>query len=263
MAKKRIGKCALCGIECKLSFEHIPPKICFNKSPVKPLYGVSVFAYPTHCLQENAYLPRLNQQMGMGLYSLCPQCNNLTGHWYGSAYNSITKLAAMLLNTDIVPEYHSVELPKIYPLRIIKQIISMFCSLNPQYDIDDLRRFVLERDAVGIDSNKYRIFMRLTKSPTHKAIGFTSIVTIEPMESFMVSEITARPFDFTLYLDPINEYRYPGIDITAFAQCKYDDIYNVKIPLDICEVNTQYPVDYRTTSELVSNSSNRTGGINE
>ena len=34
---KKYGHCALCGKCGELTFEHIPPKSAFNKTPVKPV----------------------------------------------------------------------------------------------------------------------------------------------------------------------------------------------------------------------------------
>ena len=34
---KRFGKCALCGKECELTFEHIPPRAAFNSAPARPV----------------------------------------------------------------------------------------------------------------------------------------------------------------------------------------------------------------------------------
>lgn len=39
---KHWGKCALCGKECELTFEHIPPRAAFNSTPARPVSGVEV-----------------------------------------------------------------------------------------------------------------------------------------------------------------------------------------------------------------------------
>ena len=41
--RKRFGNCALCGKECELTFEHIPPRAAFNSAPVRPVSGLELF----------------------------------------------------------------------------------------------------------------------------------------------------------------------------------------------------------------------------
>ena len=40
---KHYGKCALCGRECELTFEHIPPRGAFNSTPARPVLGTEIF----------------------------------------------------------------------------------------------------------------------------------------------------------------------------------------------------------------------------
>lgn len=61
-----------------------------------------------------------------------------------------------------------------YPARIIKQVLSMLCSINspekPQFE--ELREFVLDKDAVGIDKSKYKLCMYFTETTLYKYAGF-------------------------------------------------------------------------------------------
>ena len=80
MAKKYQGKCALCGKEGKLSFEHIPPQAAFNTSPSRVVTGDKLLD-DTHRLPwDMDGLRYSNLQQGMGLFSICEDCNNKLVH---------------------------------------------------------------------------------------------------------------------------------------------------------------------------------------
>ena len=72
---KHFGKCALCGQECELTFEHIPPRAAFNSTPTKPVSGEELLD-DDRMPWDTTGLKYTNQQKGMGRYSLCPKCNN-------------------------------------------------------------------------------------------------------------------------------------------------------------------------------------------
>ncbi len=89
--KNHFGKCALCGKECELTFEHVPPRAAFNSTPTRPVSENEIFK--EEVINDKERMPwdteglkYQNQQQGMGRYSLCHECNNNTGSWYGDAY---------------------------------------------------------------------------------------------------------------------------------------------------------------------------------
>ena len=87
--KSKKGKCAICGRDEQLTFEHIPPSSAFNSKPVKPVSGVDLLIEvgsnnSMRMPWETDHLPYTNLQRGMGKHSLCSDCNNKTGKWYGN-----------------------------------------------------------------------------------------------------------------------------------------------------------------------------------
>lgn len=248
MAKHK-GKCALCGKEGKLTFEHIPPRAAFNSKPVRPVTLEAILEGPDREPWDISGLKYINQQQGMGLHSLCASCNNDTGAWYGDAYRDFAHRGMLLVQNDIDPAYQSVGFQKVYPLRFIKQVLSLFCSVNPNANIDDLRAFVRDRDATGLDKAKYKVCMYFTRSQTKRYFGLAGMGSFTG-EVVVFSEITAAPFGFLLYLNPPEKYDFAGFDITSFADLKYDDLHDVKMPLVFREVNNWLPHDYRSKDEI-------------
>ena len=187
LLKKHIGKCALCGKEDKMSFEHIPPRAAFNSFRAKPvtigtmLKGKKQYPWDVDGLKYRS-------ARWDGCFHFAKIAIKTAGSWYGKASNFAVK-GMGVVTAEIDSIYNSVEFEKVYPLRFVKQIISMFCSLNPDANIDDLRKFVLDRYAVGIDKKKYKLCMYFTRSTTKRQAGLMATVNIQSGEVIMFSEI--------------------------------------------------------------------------
>lgn len=256
---KREGTCALCGSVGSLSFEHIPPRAAFNSSPAKPIKGQSVLnlvAAEDRKPWELSGLPYLNQQQGAGDYTLCAKCNNLTGAYYGNDYcgfavsvaYGLRKLDASTGNTLIMT-------CEFYPARFIKQVISLFCSVNNKAIVDDnyadLRRFVLDKNMVGIDRDKYRFYLYALNGGMEKRAPFTALLFENDgvFHHEIVSEIAAFPLGLIFALPPFPK-EDPALDITSFGDYAYDTRVKAEIPLSIRETNVAFPLDYRSKEEV-------------
>lgn len=252
LLKEGIGKCALCGKVCELTFEHIPPKSANNSNSAKPVSGAEYFKKNNRLPWDISGIKYENQQKGMGVFSLCQECNNNTGSFYGNDYLEFAKRAVALIVGEIPSDHNIVEFKQIYPLRIIKQICSMFCSINRDLPyLDDMRKFVLEKESNNFDKKKYRIQMYFNKGSIIKYNGYSCLIFIgSPM--IEMSEIVAPPFGFQLIIDPKDNEHYNGLNITNFVDCKYDDITTVTIPIIFQEVNNIFPNDYRSKEEIIA-----------
>lgn len=250
---KHVGKCALCGCEGELTFEHIPPRAAFNSTPAKPVTGEG-FLDDDRMPWDTTGLRYSNQQQGMGKYSLCQTCNNNTGAWYGDDYRIVARVVHSILKGPLEPRYNGFGIRDIHPLRLVKQVLSMFCSVNNFDDkrINVLREFVLDKNIVGLDKSKYKLCMYLTKSNLMKYAPLSVILRAGETgcESMALSEITAYPLGFVLYFNPTDTFHYDGLDITHFADCKYDDVANIEMPFYIYEMNDFFPTFYRSKEEI-------------
>lgn len=251
---KHYGRCALCGKECELTFEHIPPRSAFNSTAMKPVTGDQLIVDTDRMPWDMTELHYLNQQQGMGKYSLCSSCNNNTGTWYGNDYVFIARVVHQIISHPIEVGVNGVGIKDVHPLRFIKQILSFFCSINHFEDdrIDILRKFVLDKDLVGLDKAQYKLCMYFTKGYFMKYAPLSVILakSENSYEAMAVSEITAYPLGFILYFNPTDTWAYEGIDITCFADCKYDTIANIEMGLCIKEMNDIFPGYYRSKDEI-------------
>lgn len=254
MSKRPQGKCALCRKECKLTFEHIPPRTAYNSRPIKSVSGDKIMNDNERMPWEISGLYYTNQQQGMGKFSLCKKCNNNTGAWYGNDYSLVSHVMHHTLSEPIPDNINGIGIREVYPLRFIKQVISMFCSINNYQDerMDDLRDFVMNKTVVGLDKSKYKLCMYFTKSRLKKYAPLSVVIKMSDnnLESMALSEITAYPLGFVLYFNPTDTWKYDGIDITHFAECNYDYIADIAIPLCIKEMNDILPTFYRSQDDI-------------
>ena len=130
------GYCHICGEFSKLTFEHIPPHKAFNYTPARVIQGDEAIRLVTEngrLLWDTSNLRYKNMQKGMGNYTLCGQCNNLTGTLYGDTYiltaHSMVKL--MLGNNLKFNETYTIHINNIKLSRFARQVLSMFCSTCP------------------------------------------------------------------------------------------------------------------------------------
>lgn len=131
---KHEGRCALCGKHTELTFEHVPPKAAFNKDRVKSYSLLDSINDKDRLPWDVSGVPYTSLQKGSGFYSLCKECNNNTGALYGNAYRSMAYSIAHALSEYDETTHHAITLTKVPAHQFIKQILSMFCSLNG-YDV--------------------------------------------------------------------------------------------------------------------------------
>jgi 5-methylcytosine-specific restriction endonuclease McrA len=79
--RKFYGTCHICGIKGKLTFEHVPPKAAFNDKPILLTTLEDAIAKGLEPITKGE-----TQQRGAGGHTLCGNCNNNTGGWYGNYF---------------------------------------------------------------------------------------------------------------------------------------------------------------------------------
>jgi hypothetical protein len=236
-----LGKCCICGVDGKLSFEHIPPAAAFNDRKVFEA-NINVLLNgkwsPGERIEEGKY-----KQRGAGRYSLCGKCNNDTGAWYGTPYVDVASQGTMSLAYPY----------GMFPLRFLKQIVVMFfsaCGPGLQEKNPDLVRFVLNREEQRIPPH-IRIFAYLhhpTDSTCIRQSGLTGMMTGGTQHLF--SEIAFPPFGLILSIDHPPVHR-DLCELTQLNQYKYRawDVVYLKLP--VFPVTTWFPGDFRTVAGVL------------
>ncbi|UKS25003.1 hypothetical protein LOZ80_25840 [Paenibacillus sp. HWE-109] len=246
MARRKIeGVCHICGRYGALTFEHIPPEAAFNNHQVRnPKFADYMDKgpdyFPTHAPI---------QQRGAGNYTLCARCNNSTGAWYVPAYVDLAYQSGHLLARS--EGESSLQFPfRLYPLRVIKQVIAMFCSVNNSDFIKkypDLLKFLLNKETKYIDP-RINIYAYLTASHFSRQSGVTAALSGTNLNLY--SEIGFAPIGFIMTLES-----FPPdsrlLDVSYFATYDYDHFDTFTLTLPVLPISYYMPGDFRTKDEIM------------
>lgn len=246
MSATHTGVCHLCGSHGPLSFEHVPPRAAFNDRPVVMVE----FAKAFNLAPDDPTPKGKISQRGAGNYTLCPDCNNSTGGWYGGAFAQWCFQAADLLirsrgKPSLIYPYY------LYPLRVLKQITAMFFSVNR---IGFLRKhealadFVLNRERSYLPAG-YRFFVYYNIEGRFRYQDVAATFDIATGQHRAFSEITFPPFGYVLVLkgDPPSRELF---EVTHFARYGYDDVHMMQLRPPVFPTHLAIPGDYRTKDEI-------------
>ncbi len=243
------GKCSICGTVGPLTFEHVPPKAAFNDCPLLFTKLQELMRGPQ--IGDPRLLRKYKQRKGAGAETLCERCNTVTGAWYGNAYADWA-LQGMRFRYA-APRGSSLHLPfHLLPGRVGKQILCMFASACGPGLFDachDLRRFVLNRDHVGIPP-KYRLFCYLVDvdSRSTRQAGLTGLLDFGQGRNTVFSEIAFPPFGYILSVDSEPMDRELA-ELTFFTHHAFRDYRAEYLKLPVRAVNSYFPGDFRTAAE--------------
>jgi hypothetical protein len=243
------GVCCICGLYRKLSFEHVPPSAAYNDRRVFEANIQSLVAGNWNG-QERPLQGKWVRR-GAGKETLCEQCNNNTGSWYGPSYVSWAE-KAMELVVRSGGELSLAYPYTIYPLRAFKQVVTMFCSAcgpNLCGRFPELRKFVLDKTEQYMP-HELRVFAYLLdpyKSGAYRQSGMSGVIKNNHQHVF--AEVAFAPLGFVLTGDtrPIHPQL---LDITFFSYSRYQERTHLFLKLVTLQVNTWLPGDFRTKEEI-------------
>ncbi len=245
MSKKKmeLGICRLCKENKVLSFEHIPPKSAFNKNTRYFSLPFKEFAESPNFLRHK---PKgIIHQGGLGYHTLCEKCNGFLNDNYVRPYANWAKLGMEIVSKSNL-DYNLFTVDNKNPFRILKQIVSMFISMNEPWftkEYPELLKFVIEPD-LKILPNRYKVFVYLRNDKQIRTIKWSSTNFYNK-----VCEFAFPPFGYILNID-----NHDGIghltEITGWKN--YTDERNHSFDIGLYTYPTYLPIptDYRTKSEL-------------
>lgn len=250
MPEKIKGTCCLCGEHTDLSFEHCPPQKAYNNDPL--LYA------EIEWIRSGGHIDDIKgetHQRGAGAYTLCHQCNNITGSWYGASYVRFARQGMEYLQSVRSAVYFNVPF-RIRPLRVMKQIVCMFMSANGstfQSVQPELVRFVLNRETRSLPRH-VRIYAFYTVSDRSRSSGVAGMIDgifTGSARNNIFSETTFPPFGFVMTLNsPVPDVRLT--DITYFAdEFGYGDERTLWLRFPVLPVYTYFLGDYRNREKVL------------
>ena len=255
--KLNFGECRICGEYSQLTFEHVPPRSTFNNSPVTLLSGDELIKSVTDESKKPWEFSKNSgkiQQRGRGDYYLCGSCNNNTGKWYGSEYRKFTSGVHGAIKQFGSFSFDELDfvIHNIRPLPIFKQIMAMFCDINPGNMGDDsLKEFLLDKESKLINRSRYEIYAYIHSGSLIRSFGLSALLIKGIPEPVMVSEISGYPIGLALYVNKPKDYIPMGCNITSLCEYDYEEQRDVKFYFPKLENNTMFPADYRTKEEII------------
>lgn len=244
-SKKVTGICRICGNAGPLSFEHVPPRAAFNDRPVLMAKFEEILDSAPHGDPTGTI-----QQKGAGAYTLCAKCNNNTGTWYGHHFVTWCHQGMELLSRS-GGKPSLIYMHYVFPLSIIKQVITMFFSVNGEgfrRSNPDLVRFVLNREEKHLPV-RYRVYTYFNVEGQLRHMGVTGSGSFVSSEYRLFSEITFPPFGYLLTIDstPPDKRLF---EITGFRHYSYGEFAVLNLKLPVLPTHLPLPGDYRTLTEI-------------
>ncbi len=248
--------CLLCGDKTVLSYEHIPPKSCYNDSCIRTHTFYSMIKQH----QSREKFPR-----GLGRKSLCRDCNTRLGREYVPAFKSWTEQGMDLLIKGA--GLHPIDCPfTIKPGSIIRQVASMAVALGDEWMIknrwfDRLKQMVFN-PSVSLVPNDFRFFVYLIGDGEPRLAGFATPVKIADIAHPMVQcEVALPPFGYVVIHNDENTTelaRRIGLcDITNFMTYPSSQTTTVFLRLRKLRPIGPSPLDYEMVTAVKSSTAQK------
>jgi hypothetical protein len=250
------GNCRVCGRFTELTYEHVPPKSAFNNQR----YHYKIHENPLFENKEAETFEDLKRidpkkiekkQGGIGFYSLCTNCNTNFGNWYVRAYSDWIKQSSNFFQFRSENQNDNFTV-KIYPLRVLKQIIAMFFTLNHHEFYKDypiLKKYLLSKENMEIDPririhSYYNIQGDLLYEP-HRVILDLNIGE-KPVH---LSEISFPPLGYVMVMND-GDVDSRLQDITYFSSYNYNEEVELNQNFNVLPTLIGMAGDYRTIPEI-------------
>jgi hypothetical protein len=141
---------------------------------------------------------------------------------------------------------------QIYPLSVLKQIVTMFLSVNggALTKNQDLVGFVLDPRKKYLPPD-YRFFVYYNHSGGIRVRDISAALKIDTGRVMVSTEFSFPPFGYVLTFDtpPLDGRLF---EITHFARYGYDEFDRIELRLPVLPTHTPLPGDYRTREEILA-----------
>lgn len=253
--KMESGICRLCGKETSLSYEHVPPKVAFNKNTKYVSVDFDEYIGAENALKNP---PKgKTKQGGVGYNSFCKQCNSFLGSKYVPAYKNWAIGGMQLLNKKEEYGLHGYTIKEIEPLKVIKHIVSMFLAINQDWflkSFPELASFLNSPESNKLPE-KFRIFTYLTRAERFRYMHYSAHGNFKTGTTTVCSEIAFPPYGYVMTFDYKGKISYLN-EITDFK--KFD--HNLKTSLNMVTYQLPtympFPLDYRSENKIESDIEN-------
>ena len=243
---KSVQKCRLCTKRLANSKEHIPIQSSANKGKVKIIYVDSKVSsgeikYSTYLSSDGFWLP-----------VLCDKCNKKTGYRYGDAYRVFIDQINKSTGIEDVKNRVYMNFQQIYPLRILKQMLSMFlCSVpyQPAKEWKELQNFVLKRDT-HLPKNSPYIYLYKNISKIGRIVPCCGVIEFfTSFEPITISEISWPPLGIIFSFQKDERFALME-EISYWNKYSFKDKVDLSLSLPQLKVCSHFPISYGNAEEV-------------
>ena len=252
-----VGRCRICGELEQLTKEHVPPAAAFNRQTA-PMHSADEW----FARDESGELPGGElQQGGIWGYTLCRDCNSLTGHRYGDEYrlwavsiiNALADAKVNVRELEAQPEIPDGPItlggdPGPRPGAFVRQVLAMMCTLSADFDLAGrypaIRRLILDRSVETLpDGMSVGLTGYIGGYP--RVVGPQLVAHPDEDAWYWLMELANPPLATLMVLGGNRPYRHV-FDLSPFTLVPPDASTPVSARLGVAIGYTMYPGDYRT-----------------
>ncbi|MHB8369358.1 MAG: hypothetical protein ACYDBP_06640 [Leptospirales bacterium] len=230
-----------------MSFEHIPPESAFNNT------GILFSDINLELDIGRNQIVNIERRRGLGAHTLCKRCNNSTGRVYATSFIDWVKDSCSAVKIAGHLPVIQRQWRNFYPLRVIKQIATMVFSANSEnfHKIHpELQKFTLNKYVKNL-SPRYHFFLYFNHTGRKRMVGNAAMINIATKNPTYISEITFPPFGYVFTIDSLPSDKRL-LEISHFSNYNFDQKTNLYLEVPVLPTITQYPGDYRTEKEVLS-----------
>lgn len=260
--KMESGICRLCGKKTLLSYEHVPPKLAFNKNTKFVSVDFEEYLKAENPLKNS---PKgKSKQGGIGYNSFCIKCNNYLGLKYVPGYKNWVNGGKQILNKNDEYGLQGYMINEIEPLKVIKHIISMFLAINDNWFSESYPELALFLNSPESNElpDKYRVFMYLTRAERFRYMHYSVHGNFKTGTSIPCSEIAFPPYGYVITIDFKGNIPFLN-EITQFKKFNYNIKTSLKMLTYQLPTYMPLPLDYRSKYRIHSDIEKSLQLINE
>ncbi len=188
---------------------------------------------------------------GFWVPALCDKCNKTTGAKFGTSYADFVEQIASATPILEREDRAFIALKRIHPLRVMKQMFSMFLCAAPYAPAEPwraLQDFVLHRDS-RLSLNAPSVYLYMNTSRQGRIVPCCGIVDLQTHVPLVISEISWPPLGIVFSFHP-NRLFDDMQDISNWGSFAYDQAVNVSLMLPMHRVNTHYPLGFGSAKRI-------------
>jgi len=244
--------CAICRRRPATSFEHLPGKATRNRGKILVRY-----AAPSDDGEARFEHRFAEYGDGFGLVSLCAKYNQNTGSRDGGAYSSFVRQFGEPGRVEPGTGAHTLGIRDFRPLRVIKQLYSMFLSVQLERGTDQwdgLREFVGLRDGTLGGFEFPRVYLYRNTADQGRicplgALGELFVPGPARGDPIVCSEIAWPPLGVVFALTR-PDYFSAMADVTDWGRARFKDCRSEVLRVPSYRVETDWPLGFGSGKDV-------------